>query len=255
MGSSVHSLYGSRHRERDARRGAHPRAVVTIDALLPRTWIALLRGRVRCALAATTGSKTLPTSPSICSRMRMGMIASALLRYGPVHGTVLIDGMSEWMAHKGFTAVNELRGMLSVLADTDGAAYERAPYVTALTAANAGASSPLVSRKIERAAPADLGPRPWPLSAPSPDRQLPMRVGCIVCGRSHQTWANAFGPDPRADAHVDRNGWRRYAGVRSRVYGQFAECTRSVWWAPRASQCLEVGHAWAGSYRPPRAGT
>ena len=26
-----------------------------VDALLPRTWIALLRGRVRCALAATTG--------------------------------------------------------------------------------------------------------------------------------------------------------------------------------------------------------
>jgi dihydroorotate dehydrogenase (fumarate) len=54
------------------------------------------------------------------------MTASALLRHGPVHATVLIDELSEWMAHKGFTAVHELRGMLSAPADTDGAGGERA---------------------------------------------------------------------------------------------------------------------------------
>ena len=37
------------------------------DALLARTWIALLHGRVRCALAATTGVEDAVTSPSICS--------------------------------------------------------------------------------------------------------------------------------------------------------------------------------------------
>ena len=38
------------------------------EARLPRTWIALLHGRVRAALAATTGvEEPQPTSPSTCS--------------------------------------------------------------------------------------------------------------------------------------------------------------------------------------------
>jgi dihydroorotate dehydrogenase (fumarate) len=64
---------------------------------------------------------------------------SALLRHGPEHATVLLDGLSDWMARKGFRAVDELRGMLSVPADTDAAEYERAGYVSAMRAANAGA--------------------------------------------------------------------------------------------------------------------
>ena len=64
------------------------------------------------------------------------MTASALLRHGPEHATVLLDGLSAWMARKGFQSVDELRGMLSVPAGTDAAAYERAGYVTGLRAAN-----------------------------------------------------------------------------------------------------------------------
>ena len=57
------------------------------------------------------------------------MTASALLRHGPEHATVLLDGLSDWMARKGFAAVDELRGMLAVPPGTDEAAYERAGYV------------------------------------------------------------------------------------------------------------------------------
>ena len=64
------------------------------------------------------------------------MTASALIRHGPRHAAVLLDGLSEWMARKGFTSVSELRGLLAVPADTDQAAYERAGYVRALRAAN-----------------------------------------------------------------------------------------------------------------------
>ena len=49
---------------------------------------------------------------------------------------MLLDGLSAWMARKGFKAVDELRGMLSVPPGTDEAAYERAGYVTGLRAAN-----------------------------------------------------------------------------------------------------------------------
>jgi dihydroorotate dehydrogenase (fumarate) len=47
------------------------------------------------------------------------MTASALLRHGPEHATVLLDGLSDWMARKGLAAVDDMRGMLAVPAETD----------------------------------------------------------------------------------------------------------------------------------------
>lgn len=112
------------------------------DARLPRTWIALLRGRVRAALAATSG---VETPDDVAAYLLAGadvvMTASALLRHGPEYAAVLLDGLSSWMARKGFQTVDELRGMLAVPADADEAAYERAGYVAALRAANVGAYS------------------------------------------------------------------------------------------------------------------
>jgi dihydroorotate dehydrogenase len=46
------------------------------------------------------------------------------------------DGLSAWMARKGFKSVDELRGMLSVSSGIDAVAYERSGYVTGLRAAN-----------------------------------------------------------------------------------------------------------------------
>jgi dihydroorotate dehydrogenase (fumarate) len=106
-------------------------------ALLPQTWIALLRGRVRAALAATTG---VEDSADVAKYLLAGadvvMTASALLRHGPEHATVLLDGLIAWMARKGLQSIDELRGMLSVPPGSDAAAYERAGYVAGLRAAN-----------------------------------------------------------------------------------------------------------------------
>ncbi len=112
-------------------------------ALLPRTWIALLRGRVSAALAATTGVQD-PTDvvKYLLAGADVVMTASALLRHGPEYATVLLDGLSAWMARKGFNAVDELRGLLSVPPDADATAYERAGYVTGLRAANVRAYAP-----------------------------------------------------------------------------------------------------------------
>jgi len=118
------------------------------DGRLPRTWIALLRGRVRAALAATGGVD----GPDDVARYLLAgadvvMTASALLRHGPQYATVLVDGLMGWMARKGFDTVDDLRGLLSVAADTgpaadEPAAYERAAYVTSLRAANRSAYGP-----------------------------------------------------------------------------------------------------------------
>jgi dihydroorotate dehydrogenase (fumarate) len=108
-----------------------------VDAGLPRTWIALLHGRVRAALAATTGVEdAADVAKYLLAGADVVMTASALLRHGPEHATVLLDGLSAWMARKGFQSLDELRGLLSVPPGTDAAAYERAAYVSGLRAAN-----------------------------------------------------------------------------------------------------------------------
>jgi dihydroorotate dehydrogenase (fumarate) len=112
------------------------------DAGLPRTWISLLRGRVRAALAATTGvEEPADVAKYLLAGADVVMTASALLRHGPEHATVLLDGLRAWMERKGFATVDELRGMLSVPPDADAAAYERTGYVTGLRAANIRAYS------------------------------------------------------------------------------------------------------------------
>jgi dihydroorotate dehydrogenase (fumarate) len=104
-----------------------------VEARLPRTWIALLRGRVRAALAATTG---VEASDDVVKYLLAGadvvMTASALLRHGPAYASTLLDGLSDWMTHRGYTEVGQLRGLLSVVADSYEDAYERAGYVIAL---------------------------------------------------------------------------------------------------------------------------
>jgi hypothetical protein len=51
-----------------------------------------------------------------------------LIQQGPEYAADLLSGLSDWMARQGFPA----RGMLSVPAGADGAAYERAGDVKAL---------------------------------------------------------------------------------------------------------------------------
>ena len=69
------------------------------------------------------------------------MTASALIRHGPGHAAVLLDGLSEWMVRKGYASVGDVRGLLAVPGGADLAAFQRAGYVRALRAANS-ASGP-----------------------------------------------------------------------------------------------------------------
>jgi dihydroorotate dehydrogenase (fumarate) len=113
------------------------------EARLPRTWIALLRGRVRAGLAATTGVEGAEdVARYLLAGADVVMTASALLRHGPEHAAVLLDGLSDWMTRKGFAAVDQLRGLLSVPPSTDEAAHERRGYVGAMRAANSGLYGP-----------------------------------------------------------------------------------------------------------------
>ncbi len=114
-----------------------------IEALLPRTWIGLLYGRVSCSLAATTGVETgIDVAKYLLSGADVVMTASALLRHGPEHATALLDGLAGWMDEKGFSTVAELRGALAVPPDVDASAHERSAYVDTMGRANLGSYAP-----------------------------------------------------------------------------------------------------------------
>jgi dihydroorotate dehydrogenase (fumarate) len=107
------------------------------EARLPRTWISLLRKYLRASLAATTGVEgPQDVVKYLLAGADVVMTASALIRHGPGHAAVLLDGLAEWMVRKGYTSVADVRGLLSVPVATVQADYERASYVRALHAAN-----------------------------------------------------------------------------------------------------------------------
>ena len=103
------------------------------EAALPRSWIARLRGLVGASLAATTG---VETAADVAAYLLAGadvvMTTSSLLRHGPAHAAVLIDGLAEWLKRKGFSGVDDARGLLAVPAGDHGSAFERAGYLTAI---------------------------------------------------------------------------------------------------------------------------
>ena len=70
------------------------------------------------------------------------MTASALLRHGPEHAAVLLDGLYEWMTRKGFESVDQVRGLLSAPTDMNGSAHERLGYVGAMRDANSTVYGP-----------------------------------------------------------------------------------------------------------------
>lgn len=107
------------------------------EARLPRTWISLLRNHLRASLAATTGvEEPADVVKYLLAGADVVMTASALIRHGPQYAAVLLDGLADWMARKGYASVDDVRGLLAVPADTDQAAYERAGYVRAIRDAN-----------------------------------------------------------------------------------------------------------------------
>jgi dihydroorotate dehydrogenase (fumarate) len=109
------------------------------EGRLPRVWISLLRRSIKASIAATSGVQTFgDVSRYLLAGADVVMTTSALLRHGPGYSGRLLDGLADWMTRKGFQTVGDLRGMFAVPAESDRDAYQRAGYVSAIRAANAG---------------------------------------------------------------------------------------------------------------------
>ena len=112
------------------------------EGRMPRAWIALLAGQVRASLAASTGvENTADVAAYLLAGADVVMTTSSLLRHGPRHAMELLRGLVEWMARKGFTSIDEVRGRLASPAALGETARERADYVRALRSADRGGGS------------------------------------------------------------------------------------------------------------------
>lgn len=93
-------------------------------------WIAILHGRVRADLAASTGVHTAEEAIKlILAGADVTMMASALLRQGPSQLTAVRDGLAAWLDRSGYESIAQARGSLSQRKAADPSAYERSSYM------------------------------------------------------------------------------------------------------------------------------
>lgn len=103
------------------------------EVRLPLLWLAVLHGRVKASLAATTGVH----HPSDVLKFLLAgadvvMTTSSLLQRGPAHLGTLISGTRDWLEAHGYASVDQLRGSMSQRKVADPSAFERANYIRVL---------------------------------------------------------------------------------------------------------------------------
>jgi dihydroorotate dehydrogenase (fumarate) len=100
---------------------------------LPLRWIAVLYGRIKASLAATTGAKTYQDVLKFAmAGADVTMMASVLLERGPTHIAEMLVGMREWLDENEYDSLQQLKGSMSHRCVAEPAAYERANYMKAL---------------------------------------------------------------------------------------------------------------------------
>lgn len=96
-------------------------------------WMAILHGRIDASLGATTG---VHTAEDVVKLILAGadttMMASALLKHGPSHLRVVLDGVAAWLEAGGYSSLAQARGSLSQQSSPDPSAFERSNYMHAL---------------------------------------------------------------------------------------------------------------------------
>jgi dihydroorotate dehydrogenase (fumarate) len=101
---------------------------------VPLRWVALLRGKLRASLAATSG---IHRSSDVLKMLMAGadvtMLCSALIRHGPRHIGVVERDLVAWMAEHEYSSVAQLKGSMSQRNCAEPSAFERAQYMRAIS--------------------------------------------------------------------------------------------------------------------------
>jgi dihydroorotate dehydrogenase (fumarate) len=100
---------------------------------VPLRWIAILYGRSKMSLAATSG---IHTAEDVIKMVMAGadvtMMCSALLKNGPGYVAQVLSDLNQWMLEHEYISIQQMKGSMSQKAVADPAAFERANYVKAL---------------------------------------------------------------------------------------------------------------------------
>jgi dihydroorotate dehydrogenase (fumarate) len=100
---------------------------------LPLRWIALLHGRVKASLAASSGIHSAQGALKVLlAGADAAMMASALLRRGPGVFREIEQAMMRWLEEHEYQSVTQLKGSASQRASPNPEAFERAQYLRTL---------------------------------------------------------------------------------------------------------------------------
>jgi len=101
---------------------------------VPLRWIAILYGRLKCSLAATSG---IHRAPDVLKMLMAGadvtMLCSTLIRHGVGHIKIIESELVAWMEEHEYESVTQLKGSLSQKNCPAPSAFERAQYMRAIS--------------------------------------------------------------------------------------------------------------------------
>jgi dihydroorotate dehydrogenase (fumarate) len=100
---------------------------------LPLLWIALLYGKVKLSLAATTGVQSaIEVIKYLLAGADVVMTASSLYKNGIPYLKTMNKELQDWMYMMGFDDINSFKGSMSQQHISDPTAYERSNYIKIL---------------------------------------------------------------------------------------------------------------------------
>ncbi len=100
---------------------------------VPLRWIAILRGRIDCSLAATSGvHEWCDAAKLLLAGADVTMMASALFRNGPDHVRTVLDGVRSWLDEHDYVSLEQAKGSVSQATCPDPVAFERSNYMRAV---------------------------------------------------------------------------------------------------------------------------
>ena len=101
---------------------------------LPLRWIALLHGKLKASLAATSGiHRASDALKMLLVGADVTMLCSTVIRHGIPQIAMIEREMVEWLKEHEYESINQLKGSLSQKNCPEPAAFERAQYMKALT--------------------------------------------------------------------------------------------------------------------------
>lgn len=103
------------------------------EALLPLRWIAILRSRLKCSLAATSGVYTAEDALKlVMAGADVVHLCGAILKHGPGRIGEIREGMERWLEQHEYESLADAQGILCRETVPDPSAFERANYMKVL---------------------------------------------------------------------------------------------------------------------------